>query len=218
MFRLFKNKAERSKDTMLAEADKIISDLRDTYISGLRNGNPVSQTGLAEMYRDGVGCPQDDGEAVRLYTLAAEQGYVDAQYELGILHVSGECTPQNDNKAFEWFHLAAEQGDIRAQKNIGLMYVDGVGVNQDLDKGVNWLTLAARKRNVVAQYNLGELYEAGIGVPQDDELALMWFILANIQGYEKALEKMHELGKRMTRTQLESSKARAEQYLSHSGS
>ena len=41
-------------------------------------GNSRAQFNLGVMYDDGQGVPQDDKEAVRLYTLAAEQGYADA--------------------------------------------------------------------------------------------------------------------------------------------
>ena len=36
------------------------------------------------MYASGEGVPEDDKEAVKWYRLAAEQGYAQAQYNLGL--------------------------------------------------------------------------------------------------------------------------------------
>ena len=40
------------------------------------------------MYRSGEGVLQDDKEAVKLYTKAAEQGDAGAQLNLGLMHAS----------------------------------------------------------------------------------------------------------------------------------
>jgi TPR repeat protein len=118
MFGLFRKKTDLSKEEILAQADAEIAKLRDVYFANLPSGNPVAQAGLGEMYRDGIGVPQNDDEAVRLYRLAAEQGYIDAQFELGNLYFSGKCVSQNDTEAFKWFHVAAEQGHDVAQGSV----------------------------------------------------------------------------------------------------
>jgi TPR repeat protein len=41
------------------------------------------------MYDHGVGVAQDDAEAVRLYSLAAEQNYFHAKYQLDCMHRDG---------------------------------------------------------------------------------------------------------------------------------
>lgn len=51
-------------------------------------GNPVGQSGLAIMYMYGKGVKQDYIKAAKLFTLAAEQGWVDGQLNLGYLHFS----------------------------------------------------------------------------------------------------------------------------------
>ncbi len=47
-------------------------------------GEAYAQATLGFMYRDGIGVPQDDAEAVRWYRLAADQGHAIAQYHLGV--------------------------------------------------------------------------------------------------------------------------------------
>ena len=72
--------------------------------------------------QNGRGIAQDFQEAIKWYTKAAEQGNVNAQYNLGNLYLRGQGASQNDNLAFSWFIKAAEQGDAPAQYNLCLLY------------------------------------------------------------------------------------------------
>jgi TPR repeat protein len=69
------------------------------------------------MYYNGRGVPQSDSEALKWYRLAADQGFADAQYNIGIMYGNGEGVPQNNVQAWMWFDLAAEQGSEPAKKN-----------------------------------------------------------------------------------------------------
>ena len=66
------------------------------------------------MYANGEGVPENDAEAVRWYRMAAEQGDVLAQYNLGAMYANGEGVPENYVLAYAWFNLAAAQGDEKA--------------------------------------------------------------------------------------------------------
>ena len=69
------------------------------------------------MYANGEGVPENDVEAVKLYRLAAEQGYAPAQNNLGVMYEKGEGVPENDVKAYVWYSVAAAQGDFAARGN-----------------------------------------------------------------------------------------------------
>src|SRR6266704_1974029 len=56
-------------------------------------GDPAAQINLGNMYFDGNGVPQDNGESVKWYLLAAGQGSADAQIALGFLYEYGEAVP-----------------------------------------------------------------------------------------------------------------------------
>ena len=73
------------------------------------------------MYRDGDGVPEDDAEAVRLFRLAAEQGFALAQFNLGVMYANGEGVPEDDVLAYMWFNVAAAQGYEGAQGNKDLL-------------------------------------------------------------------------------------------------
>ena len=52
----------------------------------------------------------------------ADQGDVDAQFNLGVMYDNGEGVPQDYAEAVRWYRLAAEQGNASAQFNLGSMY------------------------------------------------------------------------------------------------
>jgi TPR repeat protein len=88
---------------------------------------------------------QDHAEAAKWYRLAAAQGHVRAQNQLGLLHDSGKGVVQDHAKAMTWYLLAAEQGSASAQFNLGLMHDQGQGVVRDPKKALMWFSLAADK-------------------------------------------------------------------------
>ena len=57
-----------------------------------------------------MGVPQDDAEAVKWYSKAAEQGDATAQYNLGLMYNSGKGVPRDDAEALNWWRKAAGQG------------------------------------------------------------------------------------------------------------
>ena len=50
---------------------------------------------------------QDHAEAARWYRKAADQGYVNAQNNLGVMYQSGQGVPQDIVQAYMWWDLAA---------------------------------------------------------------------------------------------------------------
>ena len=74
---------------------------------------------------------------------AAEQGYAQAQSNLGVLYHQGRGVRRDYTKAAMWFRKAAEQGNADAQYELGLFYKSGRGVPQDYAEAYFWLELAA---------------------------------------------------------------------------
>ena len=112
---------------------------------------------------------KDYATALREFRPLAEQGDVDAQYNLGVMYEYGEGINQDYKEAVKWYRLAAEQGEATAQGNLGGMYGNGQGVIQDnvmahmwLDIGAsNGSTNAAKNRDIVAKrMNESQLAEA----------------------------------------------------------
>ena len=125
-------------------------------------------------------------KAVEFYTLAANQGHANAQYNLGACYYNGEGVAKDLSKAVEFYTLAAKQGDAGAQNSLGIFYGTGQGVVKDLSKAVKFWTLAANQGHANAQYNLGACYYNGEGVVQDLSEAARLYKLAAEQGIANA--------------------------------
>ncbi len=67
------------------------------------------------MYLNGWGVPQDHGEALKWYRLAADHGLADAEFILGFLYDIGRGVRQDSVAAAQWYRKAAEHGDAATQ-------------------------------------------------------------------------------------------------------
>lgn len=77
-----------------------------------------AQSDLASLYEEGLLVSKKPREAVRWYTLAAQQGFRGAQTNLGVMYATGNGVEKNKQAAVLWLSRAAEQGDTIAQKNL----------------------------------------------------------------------------------------------------
>lgn len=62
------------------------------------------------------------------YIKAAEQGYSEAQADIGINFDAGYDVPQDYIQSLYWLRKAAEQGSAIGQENLAMMYQNGHGV------------------------------------------------------------------------------------------
>jgi TPR repeat protein len=69
------------------------------------------------MYDLGEGVPENDKTAVKWHTLAAEQGYAEAQYNLGVMYAFGKGVVTDNQRAYMWYNLASYNGSERAGEN-----------------------------------------------------------------------------------------------------
>jgi len=77
-------------------------------------GDPVAANALGLLYAQGdakQAVKQDENEAARWFTKAAEHGSVPAESKLGSLYMSGRGVPQDWNRAYFWIVLARAGGD-----------------------------------------------------------------------------------------------------------
>ena len=98
------------------------------------------------MHEQGIGVDQDLGEAVNWYRRAAEQGYVAAQYSLGVGYYKGDGLPQDHVLAHVWANVAATNG-----------YADAVGVRNIITEQLSASDLATAEQ--IALRCLGQGYQ-----------------------------------------------------------
>ena len=61
----------------------------------------------------------DYSSALKEWKPLAEQGYAEAQSNLGVMHTWGAGVPHDHQAAVKWFRLAAEQKHPDAHGNVG---------------------------------------------------------------------------------------------------
>ena len=61
---------------------------------------------------------KDEKEAVRLFKLAADQGYANAQSNLGLCYQHGTGVNKDEKEAVRLYKLAADQGYAQAISNL----------------------------------------------------------------------------------------------------
>ena len=59
------------------------------------------------------------------FILAADQGFAEAQFKLGIMYAEGRGVLKDEAEAVRWYRLAADQGLAGAQGDLGIMYASG---------------------------------------------------------------------------------------------
>ncbi len=77
-------------------------------------GNPAAENAVGLRYfvgDDSNGIAQDEKEAFRWFSSAAEHGSLPAQTKLGLLYWSGRGVPKDLNKAYFWMVVARTRGD-----------------------------------------------------------------------------------------------------------
>jgi len=138
----------------------------------------------------GAGTEKDINEAIRLYRLAADQGYALAMNNLGDLYYHGTNVPRDDAEAIRWFRLAVQKGNANAANTLGVMYQNGRGVPKNPTEAVALYKMAAEKGHVLGRYNLAVMYRDGSGVGQSYAESARWFKLAADQGDEDAMANL----------------------------
>lgn len=91
-------------------------------------GNPAAENALGLRYFQGDdlnGIAQDEKEAFRWFSSAANHGSLPAQTKLGFLYWSGRGVPKDLNKAYFWTVVARTRGD-QGNRDLGTLLASGM--------------------------------------------------------------------------------------------
>ena len=100
---------------------------------------------------------KDYNQAFAVWLPLAEQGHVEAQFNVGYMYVTGQGVGQDREIGVNWYRKAAALGHAKAQFNLGLALLKGEGVSVDLGGAVKWLQKAVDQGYAPAQHALGSL-------------------------------------------------------------
>ena len=132
-------------------------------------------------------------EAVKWLQKSAEQGQVDAQFQLSRCYEMGRGVGKNLALSVKWLRMAAEQGHEHAQCNLGNAYFNAIGVQKNDGEALLWYSKAAEQGNVDAICGLGIVYCYGQGVQNPME-AVRYFQKAARLGSSYAQDILGDLG------------------------
>lgn len=173
--------------TFYRDSDDVVGKIKWTRLAA-ENGIADGQFRMGWYYHVGDGVPKDAEEERKWYLLAAEQGHMYAQANLGISLAQGrDGASQDYRKSIAWLIAAADQGHSNAIAWLGHLLV---GEDQATESETRAASEVIRQRalegNLEAQFRLGALYQHGVGVPQSKEEATRWFLKAAANGHDAA--------------------------------
>ncbi len=138
------------------------------------NEIPLALYKIGCKYYYGIGVVKDEEKAIeywikamdkkcyaviKMFEIAAEDGNIEAQCNLGLIYKKGSINIIDFGKAKYWYQKAAESGHNVAQVNLGCMYEDGLGGEECLEKAKHYYQLSADQGNSNAMFNLAILYK-----------------------------------------------------------
>ena len=97
---------------------------------------------------------------------SANQGNVEAQYDLALCYYYGYGCNVDYESAFKWFDGSAQKGYYPAIYALSICYEKGHGCIRNQELAFSLCKLAAEKGMNMAKNRLGILYEKGIGCAQ----------------------------------------------------
>lgn len=139
---------------------------------------------LGHCYYKGIGVEVSITEAIIWFSVAAEQGVVEAQFRLAWCLM--QQAPSNNELAAQWLFRAAEQGHAAAAYNLALCLLSGRGVEKNPQLALTYLQQAAEQNYTSAIRRLAFCYRDGEGSPRNLPLAVSCFARAAEHDAESA--------------------------------
>ena len=152
----------------------------ECYINAANfSGSGEAQTYVGIAYEKGTWVEQDYATAARYYQKAADKGFYNASYRLGMLYLNGNGVVQDYNKAINLLVAGGPEGCAEAAG----MYLAGKFVKKDTAKAFQYANKWSHKSDQ-CRYLLAYMYYNGIGTKKNEEEAL-WYA-ARLYHYEPA--------------------------------
>ena len=123
---------------------------------------------LGEIYRDGEGGIQPDGEKAVGYFM--ETAFNSGDYFRMTdtkIYEDGQNVPMNESERDYFFSCDTSNGDDRARFALAEIYFYGDGCERDIDTALDYYERAADCGNAKAFYRLSQIYRGGEGVKKN---------------------------------------------------
>ncbi len=120
-------------------------------------GSPTVPAVASATSKSGATQPAGSDRLAKLQK-AAENGDIEAQKQLGTIHLNGNGVEPNPVEAARWFSMAAQREDPDALYNLGTIYEKGLGVPKNHQKAAVFFSraLAAGSAKVSTEFASGK--------------------------------------------------------------
>ena len=108
---------------------------------------------------------------MKWYRKAMKQGFVAAQYNLGLCYINGDGVAKNINKGIELLTGAAKQGQGDAALALGNIYRFGIGVELNFEMAKKWYKEAVKLNAEGAEDALAEIESKSSFAKADEVLS-----------------------------------------------
>lgn len=148
------------------EADEDQAETAKTKLEESAEPTKEEYFAIGKRWLTGEGCDVDEKKAFECFRQAANQGHIEAQYQLSICYDRGQGVRRSITEAAKWCQMAAYGGHAQAQSEIGYCYEYGQGVVRNIKEAVRWYEIASEQGNIEAKNNLAFCYQKGKGGPK----------------------------------------------------
>ena len=163
-------------------SDGLLSD-QEMYLMGAR------------YYNGTHGHPQNHKRALEYFNAAAEEGYPDAQFAMGMMYLNEEGGLTYCDEAARWLGEAAGKGHTEAMVELGNLLVSGRWLT-DPELAVSWYENAAEYGHSEAQMKLFAMYFSEEAVKDRDKAAYFAKLAAEngVEGMAKVVSDFEYIG------------------------
>ena len=172
------NRDARNKLSNLLTREKsdIGKEVVDDFSKILPSGNHWLFFDYAELLTKIAWNGDDRTEAFKWYMKSAENGNINAMYQISMMYKNGNGPKKDDAEHLKWLHMAAD-GVTQSQLILGDMYRDGIKLESNEKEAFRWYEAAAKNNNPDAIYQIAMMCREGRGVEKSIEESDRWFKL-----------------------------------------
>ncbi len=160
-------------------------------------GEKRAQYEIAKMYQHGIGVSKDLKQGKTWLYQSAQQGYVEAQFQLGLFLLRNA---NNAKQSALWLTKAAKNGhQLAGYMLTPLLTNSNIGHNDEIKESWRWLYHGMREREPKVLYNLAiALHQGKLALPKYDDKFQAWLTYAannNIPFAQNDIAVFHVLQK-----------------------
>ncbi len=143
---------------------------------------------LGRIYAEGDGIKQDMDEALRQWSIAAQGGIAEAQYELGLFYIQSKETFE---QGIYWLKEAANGTVVKASLALGKIYANGLGpIRPQAEEAAKWYRQAAEYGDKQGQFIYGLMCMEGSGTAKDEKQGFGYIQFSAGQDYLPAVQQL----------------------------